>query len=165
MLHQHGAPAIVVSNAGAFLLRPLEATEAEELETQLAVNVRAPFAVAKAFLPAMREAGRGTFITVGSVADHVGFPENAAYAASKYGLRGLHETLVAEYKGTGFGSPWSLPAPPTRRSGTRSIRISGRDSCRGRECCARPTWPMPSFSSPPVPLTCTSTGYALGRVE
>ena len=101
VIHQHGAPAIVVSNAGAFLLRPLEATEAEELEAQLAVNVRAPFGVAKAFLPAMREAGRGTFITVGSVADHVGFPDNAAYAASKYGLRGLHETLLAEYKGTG----------------------------------------------------------------
>jgi len=101
VIRQHGAPAIVVSNAGAFLLRLLEATEAEELDAQLAVNVRAPFAVAKAFLPAMREAGRGTFITVGSVADHVGFPENAAYAASKYGLRGLHETLVAEYKDTG----------------------------------------------------------------
>jgi ribitol 2-dehydrogenase len=101
VLERHGAPAIVVSNAGSFLLRPLEATEAEELETQLAVNVRAPFAVAKAFLPAMREEGRGTFIAVGSVADHVGFPENAAYAASKYGLRGLHETLVAEYKDTG----------------------------------------------------------------
>ena len=35
------------------------------------------------------------------VADHTGFPENAAYAASKYGLRGLHETLSAEYRGTG----------------------------------------------------------------
>jgi NAD(P)-dependent dehydrogenase (short-subunit alcohol dehydrogenase family) len=101
VIDQHGAPAIVVSNAGTFLLRPLEATGAEELETQLAVNVRAPFAVAKAFLPPMRKAGRGTFITVGSVADHVGFPENAAYAASKYGLRGLHETLVAEYRDTG----------------------------------------------------------------
>jgi NADP-dependent 3-hydroxy acid dehydrogenase YdfG len=65
------------------------------------VNVRAPFAVAKAFLPAMRDAGRGTFVTVGSVADHVGFPENAAYAASKYGLRGLHETLLAEFRDTG----------------------------------------------------------------
>lgn len=101
VLDRYGAPAIVVSNAGTFLLRPLEATEAEELETQLAVNLRAPFAVAKVFLPAMRKAGRGTFITVGSVADHVGFPENAAYAASKYGLRGLHETLLAEYRGTG----------------------------------------------------------------
>ena len=26
---------------------------------------------------------------------------DAAYAASKYGLRGLHETLAAEYRGTG----------------------------------------------------------------
>jgi NAD(P)-dependent dehydrogenase (short-subunit alcohol dehydrogenase family) len=101
VLDRYGAPAIVVSNAGAFLLRPLEATKAEDLETQLAVNVRAPFAVAKAFLPAMQDAGHGTFITVGSVADHVGLAENAAYAASKYGLRGLHETLLAEYRGTG----------------------------------------------------------------
>nr|MBA3554737.1 SDR family NAD(P)-dependent oxidoreductase [Gemmatimonadales bacterium] len=30
-----------------------------------------------------------------------GFPENAAYAASKYGLRGLHETLEAEFRGSG----------------------------------------------------------------
>jgi NAD(P)-dependent dehydrogenase (short-subunit alcohol dehydrogenase family) len=102
VLQQHGPPAIVVSNAGAFLLRPLESTGSDELERQLAVNIRAPFAVAKAFLPPMRDAGKGTFITVGSVADHVAFPENVAYAASKYGLRGLHETLVAEFRGTGI---------------------------------------------------------------
>ena len=108
---QHGPPDIVVSNAGAFLLRSLETTEATDLEVQLAVNVRAPFHVAKAFLPAMRDAGRGSFISVGSVADHVGFPENAAYAASKYGLRGLHETLLAEYKGTGVRLTLVSPGP------------------------------------------------------
>ena len=101
VLAEQGAPDIVVSNAGAFLLRPLGDTEPADLELQLAVNIKAPFYVARAFLPAMREAGRGSFITVGSVADHIGFPENAAYAASKYGLRGLHETLLAEYRGTG----------------------------------------------------------------
>jgi NAD(P)-dependent dehydrogenase (short-subunit alcohol dehydrogenase family) len=101
VLARHGAPGIVVSNAGAFLLHSLEATTPEDLDTQLAVNVRAPFAIARAFLPAMREAGRGVFITVGSVADHTGFPENAAYGASKYGLRGLHETLLAEFRGSG----------------------------------------------------------------
>jgi NAD(P)-dependent dehydrogenase (short-subunit alcohol dehydrogenase family) len=101
VLTRHGVPHLVVSNAGAFLLRRLESTKAEELEQQLAVNLRASFLVARAFLPAMGKAAQGTFITVGSVADHVGFPENAAYAASKYGLRGLHETLVAEYRGTG----------------------------------------------------------------
>jgi NAD(P)-dependent dehydrogenase (short-subunit alcohol dehydrogenase family) len=111
VIAQHGPPDIVVSNAGAFLLRTLETTEATDLEVQLAVNVRAPFYVAKAFLPAMREAGWGSFISVGSVADHVGFPENAAYAASKYGLRGLHETLLAEYKGSGVQITLVSPGP------------------------------------------------------
>jgi NAD(P)-dependent dehydrogenase (short-subunit alcohol dehydrogenase family) len=111
VLDQYGPPHVVVSNAGAFLLRPLETTDMAALEVQLAVNIRAPFAVAKSFLPAMRAAGRGTFITVGSVADHVGFPENAAYAASKYGLRGLHETLLAEYRGTGVRLTLVSPGP------------------------------------------------------
>jgi NAD(P)-dependent dehydrogenase (short-subunit alcohol dehydrogenase family) len=111
ILARQGVPDIVVSNAGAFLLRPLETTTAAELELQLAVNLEAPFAVAKAFLPAMRAAGRGSFITVGSVADHTGYPENAAYAASKYGLRGLHETLLAEYRGTGVRLTLVSPGP------------------------------------------------------
>jgi NAD(P)-dependent dehydrogenase (short-subunit alcohol dehydrogenase family) len=98
---EHGVPDLVVSSVGAFLLRSLECTTMEEFERQLAVNLRAPFALARAFLPLMRQAGRGDFLTIGSVADHTGFPENAAYAASKYGLRGLHETLAAEYRGTG----------------------------------------------------------------
>jgi ribitol 2-dehydrogenase len=111
VLASSGPPDIVVSNAGAFLLRPLEHTTPAELEAQLAANVKAPFYVARAFLPAMRTAGRGSYITVGSVADHTGFPENAAYAASKYALRGLHETLLAEYRGSGVRLTLISPGP------------------------------------------------------
>jgi NAD(P)-dependent dehydrogenase (short-subunit alcohol dehydrogenase family) len=106
-----GPPDLVVSNAGGFLLRPLEQTTMAEFDAQVAINLRAAFAVARAFLPMLRDAGRGTFITVGSVADHVGFPENAAYAASKYGLRGLHETLLAEFRGTGVRLTLISPGP------------------------------------------------------
>ena len=122
-----GPPDLVVSNAGGFLLRPLEQTTMAEFDAQVAINLRAAFAVARAFLPMLRDAGRGTFITVGSVADHVGFPENAAYAASKYGLRGLHETLLAEFRGTGVRLTLISPGPtdtdiwapfdPDRRAG------------------------------------------------
>ena len=101
LLAAEGAPSVVVSSAGGFLLQPLERTTPADFDAQIALNLRGTFLLARAFLPAMREAGGGSFITVGSVADHTGFPENAAYAASKYGLRGLHETLVAEYRGTG----------------------------------------------------------------
>ncbi|MBA3260016.1 MAG: SDR family oxidoreductase, partial [Gemmatimonadales bacterium] len=106
-----GMPEIVVSNAGGFLLKPLEATTPAEFELQTTVNLRSAFLVARAFLPAMRAAGRGSFVSVGSVADHAGFPENAAYAASKYGLRGLHETLVAEFRGSGVRLTLVSPGP------------------------------------------------------
>ncbi|MEP6689320.1 MAG: SDR family oxidoreductase [Gemmatimonadales bacterium] len=106
-----GPPDVVVSNAGGFLLRPLAQTTVADFDAQLEINLRAAFLVARAFLPMLRDAGRGTFVTVGSVADHVGFPENAAYAASKYGLRGLHETLLAEYRGTGVRLALVSPGP------------------------------------------------------
>lgn len=101
LLRNLGVPRVVVSNAGAFLLKPLAATTEEDFDHQIAVNLRGAFSVARALLPPMRAAGRGLFIHIGSVADHVALPENGAYAASKYGLRGLHESLVAEYAGTG----------------------------------------------------------------
>jgi NAD(P)-dependent dehydrogenase (short-subunit alcohol dehydrogenase family) len=106
-----GPPDVVVSNAGGFLLRPLEQTTVADFDAQVAVNLRAAFTVARAFLPMLREAGRGSFVTVGSVADHIGLPDNAAYAASKYGLRGLHETLLAEFRGTGVRLTLVSPGP------------------------------------------------------
>jgi NAD(P)-dependent dehydrogenase (short-subunit alcohol dehydrogenase family) len=101
VLGADGVPAIVVNCAGGFLLQTLERTTAADFDAQLALNLRGAFLLARAFLPAMRDAADGVFINIGSVADHTGFPENAAYAASKYGLRGLHETLATEYRGTG----------------------------------------------------------------
>jgi len=106
-----GVPEVVVSSAGGFQLRPLAATSVQEFEAQVALNLRAPFALARALLPMMAQAGRGSFISVGSVADHVAFAGNAAYAASKYGLRGLHETLVAEYQGSGVRLTLVSPGP------------------------------------------------------
>ena len=111
VIREHGVPDIVVNNAGGFLLRRLEDTTVAELDAQIAVSLRGAFLVARAFIPPMRAAGRGSFVSVGSVADHVGFPENAAYAAAKYGLRGLHETLVTELRGSGVRLTLVSPGP------------------------------------------------------
>jgi NAD(P)-dependent dehydrogenase (short-subunit alcohol dehydrogenase family) len=101
MLATIGAPDILVSNAGGFLLKPLAETSAAEFQQQLDVNLLGAFLVLRTFLPAMTERG-GRVVTIGSIADHAAFPGNAAYAASKFGLRGLHETLRAEYQGRGL---------------------------------------------------------------
>lgn len=111
ILAEFGPPHILVNNAGGFLLRLFEDTSVEDFEEQLRVNLVAPFAVTRALLPAMRMAGRGHIVNIGSVADHAAFPENSAYAASKYGLRGLHETLAAEFRNSGLKLTLISPGP------------------------------------------------------
>ncbi len=111
ILAEWGPPDIVVNNAGSFLLSPLGETSTEQFEAQLRTNLLAPFTLARAFLPAMADAGGGLHITIGSVADHVGFPGNTAYAASKWGLRGLHTTLAAEFAESGLRFSLISPGP------------------------------------------------------
>jgi len=111
ILKERGIPDVVVNNAGAYLLKPLAETSLNEFQAQVALNLTASFAVARTFLPAMSGAGRGSFISIGSFADHNGFAENAAYAAAKYGLRGLHETLIDEYRGSGVRLTLISPGP------------------------------------------------------
>ena len=129
-----GAPDIVVNNAGAFHLAPFEATSTADFDAQLAANLRGPWLVAKAFVPMMRKGSGGLVVTVGSIADHNGFPGNAAYAAAKYGVRGLHETLLAEHRGTGVRftlvSPgptdtaaWDVVDPDSREGFTQRARM------------------------------------------
>jgi NAD(P)-dependent dehydrogenase (short-subunit alcohol dehydrogenase family) len=106
-----GAPDLLINNAGAFHLEPFEETSSEEFDGQIAANLKGPWIVAQAFIPRMRVAGGGLVVTIGSVADHHGFPGNAAYAAAKFGVRGLHETLLAEYRGTGLRFTLVSPGP------------------------------------------------------
>lgn len=106
-----GPASILVNNAGGFLLAPLGDTSRVAFDSQLAVNATAPFLVARTFLPGMVSAGGGRHILVGSVADHVAYPGNAAYAASKYALRGLHEVLRAEFGSQGVRGTLVSPGP------------------------------------------------------
>lgn len=111
VLERIGTPDIVVSSAGIFDRIPFEQAEPAELRRHLDVNLVGTFAVARGFLPAMRARGSGSFITIGSIADHVAFPENTIYSTTKYGLRGLHETLAVEYRGTGVRCTLVSPGP------------------------------------------------------
>ncbi|HET7041829.1 MAG TPA: SDR family NAD(P)-dependent oxidoreductase [Gemmatimonadales bacterium] len=111
ILAERGVPEVVVNNAGGYFVKPLAETAMAEFRELVALNLTAGYAVARAFLPAMSAAGRGSFISIGSIADHVGFAENSAYAATKYGLRGLHEALLDEYRGSGVRLTLVSPGP------------------------------------------------------
>lgn len=103
-------PDVLVNNAGAFELAPFSETTPETFEELLAVNLRAPFELTRVWLPAMIERGSGHIVNIGSIAGRVAFAGNAAYSASKFGLRGLHEVLVEELRGTGVRVTWVEPS-------------------------------------------------------
>jgi NADP-dependent 3-hydroxy acid dehydrogenase YdfG len=105
------APDIVVNNAGAFMFAPAAETSIDDFRAMLEVNLVAPFSFVRTFMGGMRARGHGHLVTVGSIADRAIFPGNAAYAASKHGLRALHEVVRAELRGTGVRATLVSPGP------------------------------------------------------
>jgi NAD(P)-dependent dehydrogenase (short-subunit alcohol dehydrogenase family) len=137
MLAQVGTPDAVVSNAGAFLLAPLGETSDDLVREQVAINLEAPLALARRLVPPMQARGNGSHVIVGSVADARGFPGNAAYAASKYGVRGLHEVLCEEFRGSGVR--FSLISPgPTDTAVWDPVDPDNREGFTRREQMLRP---------------------------
>jgi NADP-dependent 3-hydroxy acid dehydrogenase YdfG len=96
-----GVPDIVVNNAGVFFVKPLAETTPADFAQSLATNLTAPFLVARAIVPAMLRRGSGHLVTIGSSSDHIAYPGGSAYAASKYGVRGMHEVIAVELAGSG----------------------------------------------------------------
>ncbi|MBK8999419.1 MAG: SDR family oxidoreductase [Myxococcales bacterium] len=105
----HGVPDVLVNNAGVIARASVEETSAASWDQQLAVNLRAPFQLARAFLPAMRARGSGRIVNVGSISSTLGCPRAAAYAASKWGLVGFTKSLAEELADSGLSAVVLLP--------------------------------------------------------
>ncbi len=103
-------PDLVVGSAGVFSLGPVEGTEPGIFRWNLDVNLQGAFHLVRAVLPAMKARGSGTIVQVGSVAGRKAFPGNAAYAASKFGVRGFHQVLLEELRGSGIRATLLEPA-------------------------------------------------------
>lgn len=106
-----GPPDIIVNNAGIFRVAMMHEMAAELFADTVQTNLVAPFLVIRAFLPAMIVRGDGHFVTIGSIADRMTFPENGAYSAAKYGLRAMHEVLRSELRGTSVRATLISPGP------------------------------------------------------
>ena len=96
-----GQLAVLVNAAGVFDLARVPDTSGAVLDRNLDANLKGAFHVTRAFLPGMLTAGSGLVVHVGSVAGWRAFPENGAYSASKFGLRGFHDVLLEEIRGSG----------------------------------------------------------------
>lgn len=92
---------VLVSNAGLSRVQPLEDITAAQFDEMLAVNLRAPFLLAQAAVPAMRDRGFGRILFISSVAAFTGGIVGPHYAASKAGLHGLTHFLASRLAASG----------------------------------------------------------------
>lgn len=103
------SPDIVINNAGIFQVAPLGEMDPGMFADVVGTNLFGPFHIVNAFLGGMLKRGNGHVISIGSIADELAFPENGAYSAAKFGLRGLHRVLREELKGKGVRSTLISP--------------------------------------------------------
>jgi NAD(P)-dependent dehydrogenase (short-subunit alcohol dehydrogenase family) len=100
----------LVNNAGIAIAAPLEFLPPEELARQLDVNVIGQVRVLQAVLPALRRS-RGRIVFVGSIGGRSALPFLGAYAASKFALEAITDSLRVEL--APFGIHVSIVEPGT----------------------------------------------------
>lgn len=96
VLDKTGDVDILVNNAGFEVWGPLEEMTIADLNDQFETNVHGPFRLITGLAPKMRNRGSGVIVNVSSVAGRVGAPLNGLYAASKWALEALSESLKYE---------------------------------------------------------------------
>jgi NAD(P)-dependent dehydrogenase (short-subunit alcohol dehydrogenase family) len=114
---------ILVNNAGQSLMGPLEEVEIDVVERLFAVNVFGAVQLTQLLLPAMRAAGSGSVVMVGSLIAEFPLPFRSTYAASKLALSGF--VLSARRELAPFGVRLSLVEPgyvQTALTGNRPLR-------------------------------------------
>lgn len=109
ILDSLGAPIAIVHNAAVIHRAPVEALTEEQWNEQLEVNVRGPFLLTRALLPAMKAARAGRIVCVGSISATVGTRGASAYCASKWALVGFMKSLAEELSDTGVMTVAILP--------------------------------------------------------
>jgi NAD(P)-dependent dehydrogenase (short-subunit alcohol dehydrogenase family) len=90
----------LVNNAGIAVAAPLEFIPIDELRRQLEVNLIGQVAITQALLPLLRR-GKGRVVNIGSIGGRVALPFAGPYAASKFALEALTDSLRRELRGAG----------------------------------------------------------------
>jgi NAD(P)-dependent dehydrogenase (short-subunit alcohol dehydrogenase family) len=91
----------LVNNAGIAVAGPLEFIDIGEFQQQLEVNVTGVLRTTQAMLPELRKA-RGRIVNISSIGGRVAVPLVGPYAASKFAVEGMSDSLRRELR------PWGM---------------------------------------------------------
>lgn len=115
---QLGDVEVVVSSAGAVAPGVIHEVETSRIRDEIDLNLLGAHRLVRAFVPGMVERRRGDIVFVSSDVAVRPRPFMAAYAASKWGLEGLANSLQMELEGTGVRASIVRPGPTWSEMGT-----------------------------------------------
>ncbi len=118
---RHGAPDIVIANAGVSVGTLTDfAEDTPVFQDVMDINVIGMVNTFQPFLACMREAGRGTLAGIASVAGYRGLPGAGSYSASKAAVISYLESLRVELRASGLRvvtiSPGFIDTPMTEKN-------------------------------------------------
>jgi NAD(P)-dependent dehydrogenase (short-subunit alcohol dehydrogenase family) len=101
---------VYVNNAGILGPEgPLHETSIEDWEEVNAVNMRGVFLGCRAAVRAMREAGGGSIVNIGSILSVTADPFLTSYTATKHGVLGLTRAIAVDYASAGIRCNCVMP--------------------------------------------------------
>ncbi|QHT55114.1 glucose 1-dehydrogenase [Cellulomonas sp. H30R-01] len=122
-----GVVDVLVNNAGIANAGRLERYGKDQWDAVIAVNLTGTFLGARAVVPGMRAAGRGSIVNISSVEGMRGDAGLHGYVASKFGVRGLTKSLAVELGPAGIRvnsvHPGFVVTPMTERLDASRQRI------------------------------------------
>ena len=111
VVEKRGGVDILVNNAGVIVRTGIETTSVDDFMLQLRVNLLGTFIGMRTVLPTMRRQRGGSIVNISSTAGLIGFPHQAGYVASKWGVRGITKSAAVELGGTGIRVNSVHPGP------------------------------------------------------
>jgi meso-butanediol dehydrogenase / (S,S)-butanediol dehydrogenase / diacetyl reductase len=97
VVERFGGLNVIVNNAGTMHVGSAEETSEDDWNRVMATNLTGTFLVSRAAVPALRRAGGGTIVNIGSYLGLVGLKQRAAYCASKGGVTMLTKAMALDH--------------------------------------------------------------------
>ena len=126
----------LVNNAGVAISGPVEYVPVDEWRKQIEINLIGQIAVTQAFLPLLRAAG-GRIVNISSIGGRLALPLAGPYAASKFALEAMSDSLRRELHGQGMHvalvEPGGVKTPIWEKGVSTANEIEAAMPAEGRE--------------------------------
>ncbi|KAM8793872.1 retinol dehydrogenase 8 [Eudromia elegans] len=124
---------VLVSNAGVGRVGPLESVPVQDMQQLFDTNVFGAARLIQAVLPGMKRRRRGHIVVISSVMGLQGIVFNEVYAASKFAVEGLCESLAVQLLQFNVHVSLVEPGPVRTAFELKLLEAAARDELAGAD--------------------------------